>query len=274
MDKMLGFGVAGNFANHLEQAGEACDFAQIEGEEENAPKGLFPFYIPHNEGFLGRFCYDNHKIILPKNQSFNIQAEPEVGLECEITYQDNHIKSIQPKFFMAFNDVSIRNDKNAKKLSQKKNFSSGSKAIGQKIALDVFDVGGICDRYSIASFVESQGVMESYGEKSELVTYSYFYTKLLDWIARKLNTQEDCGVLENLWHFIQEARYPSKAIFAVGATRYTPKNEHRFLKNGNKVAIIVYNHTKYTFDDIQEIAKHRKNGLADMSVIYQDVVQG
>ena len=43
---MLGFGVAGNFTGHLEQAGESGDFIGVETDEECAPKGIFPFYLP------------------------------------------------------------------------------------------------------------------------------------------------------------------------------------------------------------------------------------
>lgn len=43
MREFLGFGVAGNFANHLEQAGEADDFADIISDEKDEPKGIFHF---------------------------------------------------------------------------------------------------------------------------------------------------------------------------------------------------------------------------------------
>jgi hypothetical protein len=38
----FGFGVAGNFAGHLEQAGEAVDFAAVESNGD-VPKGIFPW---------------------------------------------------------------------------------------------------------------------------------------------------------------------------------------------------------------------------------------
>ncbi|MBT6492303.1 MAG: hypothetical protein HOK97_21210, partial [Deltaproteobacteria bacterium] len=46
--KTIGFGVAGNFTGHLEQAGEASDFLDVKVSEAAAPKGIFPFYIPHD----------------------------------------------------------------------------------------------------------------------------------------------------------------------------------------------------------------------------------
>ena len=50
----FGFGVAGNFAGHLEQAGEAGDFTTVDSQA-GAPKGIFPWYAPGNDGFLGEF---------------------------------------------------------------------------------------------------------------------------------------------------------------------------------------------------------------------------
>ena len=42
-EQMIGFGVAGNFAGHLEQAGEAADFTQVKTENAIQPKAIFPF---------------------------------------------------------------------------------------------------------------------------------------------------------------------------------------------------------------------------------------
>ena len=40
--KFIGLGVAGNFAGHLEQAGEASDFVTVVVRDTSAPKALFP----------------------------------------------------------------------------------------------------------------------------------------------------------------------------------------------------------------------------------------
>ena len=42
-EQMIGFGVAGNFAGHLEQAGEAADFTQVKTENAIQPKAIFLF---------------------------------------------------------------------------------------------------------------------------------------------------------------------------------------------------------------------------------------
>ena len=283
LDKALGLGLAGNFANHLEQAGEAGDFACIIGDEECAPKGIFPFFVPNSSGILGRFCFDDKFVVLPSDKNLLIQAEAEVGLECEIIYEEQNgkkcVQNVIPKYFMAFNDASVRNDKEAQKLSLKKNFSIASKGFSpQKIAIDEFSQNGVCKDYSIVSFVKSNGKLSQYGELSELNTYSYFYEKLLSWIAKKLNTQEDFGVLEDLPSVLVESNYPRKAIIAIGATRYTPKSENRFLQEGDSVSVIVFNHHKYSFEAICAIADSediyaKAQNLSDISVLAQKVIR-
>lgn len=271
----LGFGVAGNFTNHLEQAGEAKDFVHIKGDSEDAPKGIFPFYIPSNSTFLGRYCINNDELVLPKNPILRVQAEPEVALECELVYEENQIIRLIPRYFMAFNDASIRNDENAKKISQKKNFSRASKAVGhRKIPIDKFENGGVCDNYSIASFIKSKGILQSYGELSTLKGYSYFYERLSEWIVRKINTQQDFAVLENLSHFIQGASYPKKLLITIGATRYVKENENRTLEPGDRVCIVVFNHHKYSFEQIRKLADKDfiPEDLEELSIINQRVV--
>lgn len=271
----LGFGIAGNFANHLEQAGEANDFIHIKGDSEDAPKGIFPFYIPENSGFLGRYCINNDELVLPQNPKLKVQAEPEVALECELVYKDNVLLKLIPKYFMAFNDSSVRNDENAQKISQKKNFSRASKAVGhKKIVIDKFENGGICDNYSIASFIKSKGVLESYGELSTLKGYSYFYERLSTWIVKKINTQQDFAVLENLSTLIQNANYPRKLLIAIGATRYVKENENRTLEPDDRVCIVVFNHHKYSFEEIQKLASKDfiPKDLEELSIINQRVV--
>ncbi len=46
MEHFIGLGVAGNFAGHLEQAGEEADFAKVKTVEAVQPKAIFPFYVP------------------------------------------------------------------------------------------------------------------------------------------------------------------------------------------------------------------------------------
>lgn len=279
MRDMIGLGVIGNFANHLEQAGEAADFACIATKDAHQPKGIFPFYVPNASGFLGRYCLSNDTIILPQNKTLCVQAEPEVALECEIVYDDSHaITHIIPKFFMAFNDASVRNDNNATKLSQKKNFSPASKGYGEpKIPIPSggFSDGGVCDSYSIASFITTDNNTEPYGELSPLGTYSYFYDNLISWIIQTLNTQQEVSTLQNLAEIFKQANYPKKALITIGATRYVPQNAQRMLKSGDELSIIVFNHNKYDLKTISQIATHSlsKNDINEnISILRQKVL--
>lgn len=274
MNNYMGFGVAGNFADHLEQAGEANEFKNVKTDEKDAPKGIFPFYIPESNTFLGRYCIDNEVILMPKDINLNVQGEAEVGIECEIEYSNEKVAKITPKYFMALNDVSVRNDKNAKKLSQKKNFSNASKGIGNKIPIDKFEKGGICDNFSIISFLSFENKLEQYGENAPVNSYSYFYNKLISWSINKLNEQEDISILEHLHSFIKDARYPKNVLIAVGATKYTHLGETRFLKENDEIYIVVYNHNKFTSQDIKNMINNKticSCNSYDLSFVHQVV---
>ena len=277
-DKILGIGVVGNFAGHLSQAGEAKDFAEIHTDTE-APKGIFPFYVPNDKQHpLGRYCINNDQIILPSDPFLNVQAEPELALECDLIYDSHHhITEVIPKFFMAFNDASVRNDKNATKLSQKKNFSSGSKAHGIKIPLDNFSYGGICDSYSLVSFVGFNDQLELYGKLSKLIDYSYFHEKLIDWLKDRLNHQKEMTTLEDFSEILQMSHYPEKILVAIGATCYTELGETRFLQEKDEVFIVVFNHNKYSLNEVKEMLKNKTiplQGNNDFSIVHQKVIRG
>lgn len=268
MKDYVGFGVVGNFAGHLEQAGEASEF----NFDDNLPKGIFPFYIPSDEGFLGRYCIDNCGIILPNIPDVIVQAEPEVALECDIKYNFNKdVESLVPKFFMSFNDASIRNDKSAKKLSQKKNFSNASKGLGAKIKIDKFEKGGICDNYSLTSFLMIDNKAHQYGEVSKLTEYNLFYNDLIKWIVEKLNTQKDEMALEDLRDVLKKANYPGKIIIAIGATKYTNLGETRFLKQGDEVCVIAYDRNKLSNEDIKDMMEKGVYELSGASIVRQKV---
>lgn len=271
MKEIMGFGVAGNFANHLEQAGESGDFAEVKSEEEGAPKGIFPFYIPRHSDYFGRFCIDSRKIILPHDKNLHVQAEPEIALLCDVEYENGLVKSLQPTHFMAFDDTSVRNDSNAKKISQKKNFSHASKGYGEQIALDKFACGGICDNFSLTSFLLYDNEIHQYGDNARLTSYSYFYDKLLAWLVRKFNTQEDFAVLENLRELIERANFPARFLIAIGATSYTQLAESRFLRAGDEVCIVAYNHNIYDNKKIKELISAGVTGLKEASIVRQKV---
>ncbi len=264
-----GFGVVGNFAEHLEQAGEAADFARV-ATPAGTPKGLFPFYVNGAEGYLGRPCVDNSNLIIPKGA--NVQAEPEIAVRFGVNYYGGQVYELEAQAFMAFNDASVRGDKTAVKISQKKNFSTASKGAGGEIAIDFFERGGICDRFSLVSFLRSGDEWLQYGECARLSDYSYFYGELVGWIIDRLNSQPDFETLENLSSHLATAGFPGEILITLGATRYEKGGLERYLKAGDEIQIITFNHEKFSLADIEKAARESslKNG-ENISVLTQKV---
>lgn len=63
LKKMIGLGVAGNFAGHLEQAGEDADFVNVITASANAPKGIFPTYVPADTGQFISYFVAQRKLV-------------------------------------------------------------------------------------------------------------------------------------------------------------------------------------------------------------------
>ena len=275
------FGVAGNFTGHLEQAGEAKDFENVKTAEANAPKALFPTYIPLAPGmaiddesvpmFLHDFPFDDEKIIFPKGEQ-KLQIEPESALICDISWKAGRVTGLSPVAFGASNDCSIRKA-GAKKISQKKNWGRASKGFSSHtIEVDRFDGQGILNRYRIASFLVREGEVFAYGEDSAVRDYSYIYKKLSDWIIDRLNQQKDEGPAENVNSYLTKCGFPERILVSIGATRYTDYGEHNFLQNGDKSVVVLYPEDKYTAEEIFERVRNNKLKENDISALVQTVV--
>ncbi|MGK0256431.1 MAG: hypothetical protein ACI81I_001048 [Arcobacteraceae bacterium] len=265
----LGFGVAGNFANHLGEAGEADEFAVIQTEEKDAPKGLFPFYIPNHDTFLGTFplCTDriNH------NDIKQMQVEAEVGLLCDFKFENEKLVDLIPKYFGAFNDCSNR-IQDGNKLSTKKNWGASSKGIAPEfIKIDSFTEDGILSKYHIASFIRRDGILKDYGTTSSVKSYSYFFGQLKDWMIEKFNNQVDLGPLEEINPFIKDLPKHKGVLIAAGATAYTEFGKHNFLKKGDEIFIYVYNAHFHSFEDIMQDMSGMDLHLSQCSKLYQIV---
>lgn len=272
---VVGLGVAGNFALHLEQAGESADFKDIVTDDPNGPKGMFPFYIPNREGQLGVYPISFDTIILPR-EVCNVQPEPEVALICDLEYDiEGRVISITPKFFGAYNDCSLRKD-GAEKISHKKNWGEASKGLSSTlIPIDTFEKEGVMESYRIASFLRREGMLMRYGEDVELTGYSFFYGKLLEWMKNQINTQADFGPLEAIRSYLKEASCPAKAIISIGATRYTHFGETHYLQEGDEVIVVVYDNNLYCMNPILSLAnKGELGGKEGISVLTQKVVRG
>jgi hypothetical protein len=273
LKRFIGFGVAGNFAHHLDQAGEAADFVNVKVDDENAPKGMFPFYLPNSDSFLGIYPLSSKQIVYPTNiGEGNLQMEPEVALICELKYEDEKVVDIIPNFFTAYNDCSIRKP-NAKKISEKKNWGEDTKGISsQIIELDKFEKGGVMDNYYIASFLKRDGKIYPYGEDSGVLTYNYFYGQLKEWIIKKLNEQKDEGPLEDLAKHIKDANYPQGMVISIGATSYTEFGENTFLQAGDEVFVCIYDKNENSYEEIQTQVEEGETKIHKCSLLHQVVV--
>jgi len=248
LKNVICLGVAGNFAHHLKQAGEEKDFENVVTKEENAPKGIFPFYLPRSESFLGLYCIGEEVLELPSYQA-NAQVEPEVGILFDIIYdKDFKVEKLMAKKFTAFNDCTIRKE-GAKKISEKKSWSANSKGIAKEwIEIDKFEEGGVMDNFHLCSFVKRDGELHEYGVDAPLLGYSYFYKKLENWLVEKMNEQEDFGPLEDISKHLKESAYPKQAFISIGATAYAEFGENNYLKSNDEIYVIVYDKRKGSAD--------------------------
>ena len=267
----LGFAVAGNFAGHLGEAGEADEFSVIQTEEKDAPKGLFPFYIKEHNSFLGTYPISSDVISMHNREADKIQAEPEVALICDFVYEDGKVIDIIPKYFSAFNDCSLRTQ-DGNKLSTKKNWGINTKGISEDfIEIDNFSERGILSKYHLSSFIKRDGKIHNYGTISAVKTYSYFFTQLKDWMINKFNTQEDCGPLEELGQFMKNAKDAKGMLIAAGATAYADFGKKNFLKKGDELFIYVYNARVYSHQSIiNNIDSNEK--LPECSRLHQVII--
>ncbi|MGI9276339.1 MAG: DUF5718 family protein [Endozoicomonas sp.] len=268
---VIGFGVAGNFAGHLEQAGEAADFVAVEVKEATAPKAIFPFYVPSEAAdFLSTYPL-SFDTIVPPNDADNLQIEPEVALLCDIQYEDGRVTTLTPVKFAAYNDCSIRRP-HAKKISEKKNWGAETKGVSSVMMdVDHLEEGGVLDRFRIASFHKRDEKVERYGEDSPVVGYSYFHQKLLNWIIDRMNHQKDAGPAEDISEHLASAGYPEQALISIGATRYTEYGETNFLKSGDTSMVVVYDGERYTPEQIAAMAEKGRFAEEGISSLIQKV---
>lgn len=246
MHDWFGFGVAGNFAGHLDQAGEAVDFQTVVAKE-GAPKGIFPWYAPGHDSFLGEFPLSNDALIVPpaseESGPLNLQIEPEVGLACDVIWEGDTVASLRPFALGAFNDCSIRRP-NAPKISHKKNWGPASKGVAAEF-FDVHDLtpdGPTATMRLLCHLRTADGVHHEYGVDSPLLGYSYYGEVLLDWIVERLVNQKGSPEtpLEDVGALMLDCGRPRYALIGIGATRYTKLGESTYLTPGDEAIVRVY----------------------------------
>jgi hypothetical protein len=271
----FGLGVAGNFAGHLEQAGEAADFVDVVAET-GAPKGIFPFYVPGGHTFLGAFPLATDATELPvQAEPANLQLEPEVGVLFRAVYgSDGAVEALEPFGVGAFNDCSIRRP-GATKISEKKNWGAASKGIAPELfAVEDLDPAGATRDFRLASFLRRDGETHAYGIDSPVPGYSYYGAQLVDWIVDRLAHQAggDGTPLEDVGGLLHAAR-PELVLVGIGATRYTEYGETTFLRPGDVSYVVVYDGAESTPEQVlAAVSADDTSALRGASVLRQDVV--
>ncbi|CDO07842.1 hypothetical protein C1S82_07095 [Mycolicibacterium cosmeticum] len=255
----FGFGVAGNFAGHLEQAGEAVDFVNVESPEGvtgPAPKGIFPWYAPGSDTFLGEFPLSHDEIALPASDTpLNLQIEPEVGLACEVRWQGDTVVSLLPFALGAFNDCSIRRP-GAPKISHKKNWGPASKGVARQFfeAHDLTPDGPTATMRLVCYLHTADGQEHEYGLDSPLLGYSYYGEVLLDWITERLANQKGSPdtPLEDVGALMVASGHPEHVLIGIGATRYTPLGESTYLSPGDEAVVRVYDTASDAYSELRQ----------------------
>ena len=258
MHGWFGFGVAGNFAGHLEQAGEAVDFVNVKSEG-TAPKGIFPWYAPESSTFLGEFPLSSDAVRLPASDTpLNLQIEPEVALACEVTWSGDRVVGLTPFALGAFNDCSIRRP-NALKISHKKNWGPASKGVApQFFPISDLSADGPTASLRLACFLDDgSGVEQAYGQDSPLLGYSYYGDQLLDWIIDRLANQKGSAdtPLEDVGALMVASGHPTRLLVGIGATRYTELGESTYLKPGDQAIVRVYDTASSEVSELRQTVR-------------------
>ncbi|KRD14449.1 hypothetical protein ASE48_04865 [Mycobacterium sp. Root265] len=255
----FGLGVAGNFAGHLEQAGEAADFVNVDSEGA-APKGIFPWYAPGHDTFLGEFPLSRTMIGLPRSGTvdgpLNLQIEPEVAVACRVSWRGDTVVGVQPFALGAFNDCSIRRP-NAAKISHKKNWGPASKGVAPQF-FEISDLtpDGPTSTLRLACYLHTaDGQEHAYGVDSPLSGYSYYGEVLLDWIVERLSNQKGSpdSPLEDVGALMAASGHPENVLIGIGATKYTPLGATTFLQPGDQAVVQVYDTRSGAISELRQM---------------------
>jgi len=269
----IGLGVAGNQAGHLAQAGEATDFKDVISEEEHAPKGIFPWFIPNSKTFLETNPISAE--FLRMSEDDPIQPEPEIALIVKFHYSEHTeqlLESISVCGFTAFNDCSRRI--NAPKISLKKNWGVASQGMLDRIIpIDDFVMpGGKIERFRLCCYLVRDERLLQYGEDTAISEYCYLNEKLLNWMGHQINTQQQQGPLEEISELLVQEK-PQYGVIGIGATCYTGfgNSEERFLLEGDQVIVAAYDGDEYDHSEVEEALKRNEPSNTSFLILKQEV---
>ncbi len=280
LENAFGCGVAGNFAGHLEQAGEAADFERVAPVTPEAPRAVFPWYLPRANGvtppFLHVYPLASGNVTLPAGDTVNLQIEPEAAMVADVVYDaDGRVTGLTPRYLGAFNDCSIRRE-GAVKISHKKNWGSSSKGLAARLfAIDSLDVPGPTEHLRLASFLRRDGETFEYGIDSPVREYSYYGTRLIDWIIDRFREQRDSSdtPIENVGAYLAACDRPSRVVIGLGATRYTAVGESTYLELGDDSVVVLYDEREHSPEAVRDaVGRGAEGSLSRASVLRQAVV--
>jgi hypothetical protein len=251
----FGMGVAGNFAGHLEQAGEAVDFVNVDAAAQ-LPKGIFPWHVPGASGRLGRFPLSSTLLAVPdpEQDPGRIQVEPELAVLCDVHRADDHaVSALRPRWIAAFDDCSLRRP-NAAKISDKKNWGDGSKGLAATgFAATDLDRDGALAQLRLACLLQRDGELHEYGVDSEVATYTLAGEPLLDWLVDRLHHQRGAAdtPLEDVGALL-DASGADTVLVGIGATRYEPFGESTFVQPGDEAIVVLYDGSIHSPEQVRD----------------------
>lgn len=91
-------------------------------------------------------------------------------------------------------------------------------------------------------------------------------------MLEKFNSQKDEGPAENIHSYLIAAGRPEKFMVSIGATRYTQWGEKNFLQNNDKALVVVYPKSKYSPEEIFNMAQTEDFSDPAISALVQTVV--
>ncbi|WGY44981.1 MULTISPECIES: DUF5718 family protein [unclassified Vibrio] len=270
---LFGVGIAGNFAGHLQQTGEANG---LQGQiDASSPQAIFPFYVSGaSEAYLTVNPYSFDTVRLPQEPSAKVQMEPEIALVARIKYLGDSVIGIEPESMTLLNDVTYRNAK-VTKLAEKKNWGQASKGIAKKVwPLERFGALDNLDKYRFCSFHHRDGQWASCCKDVSLSDYSYSYEKLITWVMSQFNTQRDQGALHDLRQLVAEAGYPERMIISLGSSRYTEYGEQHQLLDGDELCAVLYDATRIDAEQIADLIESGQfEELAQNQIVLRQTCQ-
>ncbi len=247
---LFGIGIAGNFAGHLTQTGEAKGLSHAVDDEK--PQALFAFYVPNGqEDYLTVNPYSSDILTIPTKKGAKVQMEAEVAVVADVEYQNGIVTGITPRSMRLFNDATYRNAE-VEKLAEKKNWGEASKGIGLKsLPLSGFDEESGLSTYRFCSFHCRDDNWYLCCQDASIADYSYFYQRVLDWLIETVNQQQDQGALHSITAQLIQAGHPQQILISLGASRYTEQGERHQLMPGDKLCAVLYDQQQLDFETIQ-----------------------